>query len=310
MPASKVRADYEALAQIAAEFRRQAAGALRMLVQLRLQKEILQHGAWVGKGAEKFYAEMDSSILPAVQRLVSALEAAGRVTGHIIQVMRDAEAEAARVLQDGLGIDSQQLSNLVETISRGGQAAMAAAMVVADAAVRADSAALGAVAEFTTQGVRVGAVGVKEMLQIGTEVATAAVQRGAEVVTEAVEMEARLISEAVQAAAVASEPAVESAVGLTRGVLDVGASVAAYAIGREMHKTQEEVSFLKSELGTLEQNLKDLMHEMEDAQQHETDMERRVGETDNARDAVLDNLADAADAAGELANAVGGPLGG
>src|SRR6185503_5986359 len=93
--------DYEALARIAAEFRHQAMSVRQMLLQLRLQKSILQNGHWVSVGADKFYAEMDSGLLPAVQRLVSALNAASVTTLRISRVMKSAEIDAARLFENG-----------------------------------------------------------------------------------------------------------------------------------------------------------------------------------------------------------------
>src|SRR5262245_15121239 len=100
MTASKVRVDYEELSRIALECRRQAALARRMLMQLRLQVGVLQAGHWVSAGADRFYAEMESNVLPAVQRLALALDTAGQVTLRMLQVMRAAEVEAASILRD------------------------------------------------------------------------------------------------------------------------------------------------------------------------------------------------------------------
>jgi hypothetical protein len=53
----------------------------------------------VGKSADKFYAEMNSALIPAVTRLQTALESASRVTTQISSVMKRAEDDAARVLR-------------------------------------------------------------------------------------------------------------------------------------------------------------------------------------------------------------------
>jgi hypothetical protein len=59
----------------------------------------MQAGDWIGEGATKFYGEMNSSVLPTLNRLVNALEAANRTTAQIQQLMKTAEEEAARVLR-------------------------------------------------------------------------------------------------------------------------------------------------------------------------------------------------------------------
>ena len=51
--------------------------------------EILKGGDWVGKGADKFYGEMDSAVLPALKRLITALETAQRVTRQISKIHKD-----------------------------------------------------------------------------------------------------------------------------------------------------------------------------------------------------------------------------
>jgi uncharacterized protein YukE len=79
-----------------------------MLQALRREMQTLENGDWVGPGARAFYGEMNSAVLPAVQRLAKALDAARDTTLQIRAVIQEAEAEAARVLRedevgDGLG---------------------------------------------------------------------------------------------------------------------------------------------------------------------------------------------------------------
>jgi WXG100 family type VII secretion target len=99
MSASKVRTDYEILRQIAQVFGQQADATRQTLQQIKQDMGVLQQGDWVGKSADKFYAEMNSALVPAVTRLQSALENAARVTGQISSVMKQAENDAARVLR-------------------------------------------------------------------------------------------------------------------------------------------------------------------------------------------------------------------
>jgi WXG100 family type VII secretion target len=100
---SRVRADYDGLAQIAKAFAQQAGAARQTLQVLKRQQEILRGGDWVGQGATKFYQEMDADILPAVTRLATALETAQRVVIQVSQTMKQAEEEAARYL-NGPGV--------------------------------------------------------------------------------------------------------------------------------------------------------------------------------------------------------------
>jgi len=99
MPAPRVRSDYEGLDRIALQFRSGADAARQSLQRLRSSVDALQNGDWVGQGARAFFREMDSEVLPSVQRLQSALEAAARTTVQIGRVMRQAEDDAARLFR-------------------------------------------------------------------------------------------------------------------------------------------------------------------------------------------------------------------
>ena len=102
MSARTVRADYEALTQVGQQFSRQTDATRRTLQQLKRNMDVLQRGDWQGQGADKFYEEMNSAVLPSMQRLVNALDSAGHRTQDISRIMQEAEDEAANVLR-GLG---------------------------------------------------------------------------------------------------------------------------------------------------------------------------------------------------------------
>jgi len=97
--AAKVRADYEQLQDAADRFGRQAQVTRQTQQSLQRAVDVLQGGDWVGQGASAFYQEMGSSVMPAVRRLVSALESAQHAVSQISQIMAQAEADAARVLR-------------------------------------------------------------------------------------------------------------------------------------------------------------------------------------------------------------------
>ena len=99
MAAPKVRSDYESLARITTVFRQQADIARQMLQNVRSKMDVLRNGHWIGKGADVFYREMDSAVLPALGKLATALESAAETTTRISQIMREAEDAAARVLR-------------------------------------------------------------------------------------------------------------------------------------------------------------------------------------------------------------------
>lgn len=104
MPVPMIRADYEVLEKIARIFQQQGQSTGQTLRRIRQSMDTLQSGDWIGQGAGKFYGEMDSSVLPSVDRLAKSMAAAARVTQRISGVMKQAEEEASRVLRgDGRG---------------------------------------------------------------------------------------------------------------------------------------------------------------------------------------------------------------
>ena len=103
MPANLFRGDYDQLAQIAQRFAREHDAAQRMLADVQRQTGVLQSGDWVGQGAQAFYAEMNSAVLPSLKRLAQALQSAQRVTAQISREIKQAEDEAAAVLKDTTG---------------------------------------------------------------------------------------------------------------------------------------------------------------------------------------------------------------
>jgi WXG100 family type VII secretion target len=99
MSAARVRADYEQLRQIAGTFGQQAECTRQILAALQKQLETLQAGDWVGKSADTFYAEMTSAVLPAMGRVVAAMNEAATTAAKISQVMKRAEDDAAALFR-------------------------------------------------------------------------------------------------------------------------------------------------------------------------------------------------------------------
>ncbi len=98
MAAPRIRGDHDGLAKIAQGFARQAANTERSLRKIKQSMDTLQGGDWIGRGASAFYKEMENDVLPAVQRLHSALNQADQVTRQIRNILQEAEDEAARIL--------------------------------------------------------------------------------------------------------------------------------------------------------------------------------------------------------------------
>src|SRR5687768_9014318 len=99
MTARVVRADYDQLTAVATGFDQQADQVRRALAAVRRQQDLLQNGDWVGTGAQAFYAEMNSNVVPTLNRLLQALTQAAVTTRQINQSMQQTEAEAASFFQ-------------------------------------------------------------------------------------------------------------------------------------------------------------------------------------------------------------------
>lgn len=91
----EVKAEYEQLEQIASRFLKQSEIIERMNQQVRSCMERLEQEGWKGLGAQAFFDEMHSEVLPACQRLQQVLDDGGQVTKEIVQMIRQAETEAA-----------------------------------------------------------------------------------------------------------------------------------------------------------------------------------------------------------------------
>ncbi len=103
MSVTKVRAQFSALQQIAQTFNTQAEQTQQMRSTLSAKMAVLANGHWVGQAANRFYAEMNGSVLPAIQRLHKALEEGGRVTQQISRLIEQTDAEAARLFRAEFG---------------------------------------------------------------------------------------------------------------------------------------------------------------------------------------------------------------
>jgi WXG100 family type VII secretion target len=91
----QIQADYQQLEQVAAKFNQQAQAIGQMLQSVKNSKSKLENGGWIGRGAQAFFNEMNSKVLPSTQRLHDALSEASRVTREVSRNVRQAEEEAS-----------------------------------------------------------------------------------------------------------------------------------------------------------------------------------------------------------------------
>jgi WXG100 family type VII secretion target len=86
--------DYQGLQDISRMFNNHCETIWGMLIRTRDSTHDLR-GKWVGKGSLSFFKEMDNEVLPAVERLRSALDDAALGTNRIAAIFAQAEEEAS-----------------------------------------------------------------------------------------------------------------------------------------------------------------------------------------------------------------------
>jgi WXG100 family type VII secretion target len=99
MKVPRIRVEYDVLGQIAKTFRKHEGETESITQSLNQQVEVLRNGHWIGHGADRFYREMDESILPSLKGLARVLGLADRVTRDIDKIMHEAEEDAASLIQ-------------------------------------------------------------------------------------------------------------------------------------------------------------------------------------------------------------------
>lgn len=95
----QIRCHYDEMTQISQVFKQQEDAIKQVNRRLKSQKGTLEGGEWIGKGATKFYREMNDEIMPSMTRLEKAMGQAAQVTRNIHQIMHSAEDEASGILK-------------------------------------------------------------------------------------------------------------------------------------------------------------------------------------------------------------------
>lgn len=95
----EIRANYDELEQLASQFTQEAQKIQEMEQKVRASYGKLQDKGWIGAGANAFFDEMDSKIMPTQVRLHQALETAGQTTQKIAQSIKQAEEQASSLFK-------------------------------------------------------------------------------------------------------------------------------------------------------------------------------------------------------------------
>ena len=80
--------NYDDMNSIVGKFKTEAQEIDGLLKQTKGKVESLHNNQWVGQGSEKFFSEMESLVLPAVSRLVDALNHAADIAQKIADTIR------------------------------------------------------------------------------------------------------------------------------------------------------------------------------------------------------------------------------
>jgi WXG100 family type VII secretion target len=92
--AEKTECNYDELQQLTKMLQKEAEEMNQLLSQTRGKADALHGDGWIGRGADKFFAEMQQLILPSMTRLVNALNQASQSANQISEIYRQAEDEA------------------------------------------------------------------------------------------------------------------------------------------------------------------------------------------------------------------------
>ena len=85
--------NYDDMNNIVGKFKSEAQEIDSLLKQNKSKVESLHNNQWVGQGADKFFSEMEQSVLPAQARLVDALNHASDVAQKIADTIRRFDEE-------------------------------------------------------------------------------------------------------------------------------------------------------------------------------------------------------------------------
>jgi WXG100 family type VII secretion target len=104
MSALRIQMDYAVCELYKAHFLQLSENARQLHQHMMHCVDQLQSGAWRGRGADAFYADMHSEILPAIGRLAQALAESSRAMAAIATCFQQAEREAGMLFVGVQGV--------------------------------------------------------------------------------------------------------------------------------------------------------------------------------------------------------------
>jgi WXG100 family type VII secretion target len=98
-----IRADYDQMPEISKRLGREAVNVKRSIDSLNRTIEVLKGGDWFGEGANAFYREMESQVMPSMQRLQTTLEMGSGAVKTIERLLHEAEEAIGGLFSAMLG---------------------------------------------------------------------------------------------------------------------------------------------------------------------------------------------------------------
>ena len=99
MAATQVRAEYDALRDVAGKFQQESDRISKSLQTLQRQADGLVGKSWIGQGATAFDKQLGNEIYPTFQKLSQALGQTSDVLQKVSKVFADAESEGKSGMQ-------------------------------------------------------------------------------------------------------------------------------------------------------------------------------------------------------------------
>jgi len=95
----KIQYNYDDLEGVVREFQDLSSDLQQTANKIMQKKEVLRGGGWKGKGAEKFYQEMDDQILPALKRAHMAMDTASERIRKKMDAMKGMEDQLKSIMR-------------------------------------------------------------------------------------------------------------------------------------------------------------------------------------------------------------------
>lgn len=93
-----LRASHDELPKVSKGFGGESSRVKSTIDRLNRVIQVLEGGDWVGEGATAFYKEMHSEVMPALQRLMKALEMGANVSDKIGRLIDELEQDCTSFL--------------------------------------------------------------------------------------------------------------------------------------------------------------------------------------------------------------------